>query len=173
MSRLLNSVYCAQHSQQLVVVFCNTCIKPICTECLVDPSHRGHEFCHLIQAPELIREQLNKASKILDSQKTLIENEKRTSDAQLLSIQGGVEDLVCKVLKSTKEVYQLILNFQKSLTDLETSAVVNLLAGSIASLQEPSTDLQKEHLRLLEIRQSQRTLSQLLSLQNNPDLFKQ
>ena len=62
---------------------------------------------------------------------------------------------------------------QKSVQDFETAAIANILAGRVTSLQEPSTDLQKDHLRLLEIRSAQRILSQLLSIQNNIDLVQQ
>ena len=164
---------CSVHTQQAVAIFCRTCSGPVCSLCLAANLHCGHQYCSLIEAPELIRQKLSDSLRILTNQKTTIENEKRTSDSLFQTTQNGTEELIGKILLSTKEAHDVLSALQKSVKDLETWAILNILAGRVTSLQEPSTDLQTDHLRLLEIRQSQRTLSQLITLQNHTDLLKQ
>ncbi|XP_071131765.1 E3 ubiquitin-protein ligase TRIM45-like [Mytilus edulis] len=40
----LNNIHCTTHKEERCPLFCQDCIKPVCSFCVIEPEHKGHNF---------------------------------------------------------------------------------------------------------------------------------
>ncbi|CAC5408252.1 unnamed protein product [Mytilus coruscus] len=132
----LKSIQCTTHNGEKCSLFCKDCKKPICSFCVLEPEHKGHN--------------IEKISTVYNNQLFVLKGIKATIEKNLPDINTGVREC-SSTIDNYNEIKQKIIQREREIKERAT-AEAEVLINELDKLVKPNIDaLVKEKQNIQDI----------------------
>ena len=165
-------LYCPQHQNRELELFCETCEELICLQCTIQ-QHNGHKYNLIGEVFEKHKQEIMSSLNPAEQQKTLASKALEKLDVRCREITDQQAALQAQIHKSSQQLHEIIDLREKELT-IKLNYITQEKLSELASQREQiETTLAKLGSCLDKVKEKLRTGSQGVVLRMKTTLVKQ
>ena len=165
-------LYCQQHQNQELMLYCETCEELICVQCTIQ-QHNGHKYNLIGKVFEKHKQEIVSSLNPAEQQQTLSRKALEKLDVRCREITDQQAALQAQIHESSQQLHEIIDLREKELTN-KLNYVTQEKLGRLASQREEiETTLAKLGSCLDKVKEKLRTGSQGVVLRMKTTLVKQ
>ena len=165
-------LYCQQHQNQELMLYCETCEELICVQCTIQ-QHNGHKYNLIGEVFEKHKQEIVSSLNPAEQQQTLSRKALEKLDVRCREITDQQAALQAQIHKSSQQLHEIIDLREKELTN-KLNYVTQEKLGRLASQREEiETTLAQLGSCLDKVKEKLRTGSQGVVLRMKTTLVKQ
>ena len=165
-------LYCQQHQNQELVLYCETCEELICLQCTIQ-EHHGHKYNLIGEVFEKHKQEIMSSLNPAEQQQTLARNALEKLDVRYNEITDQRAALQAQIHKSSQQLREIIDLRGKELTDKLNYITQEKLSKIAAQRKQIKTPLAQLGSCVDKVKEKLRTDSQGVVLRMKTALVKQ
>ena len=164
-------LYCQQHQNQELVLYCETCEELICVQCTIQ-QHHTHEYNLIVEVFEKHKQEIMSSLNPAEQQQTLARKTLEKLDVRCREITDQQAALQAQIHKSSQQLHEIIDLREKELTDKLNYVTQEKLSRLASQREQIDTTLAQLGSCLDKAKEKLRTGSQGVVLRMKTTLVK-
>ena len=165
-------LYCPQHQNRELELYCETCEELICFQCTIQ-QHHGHKYDLIGEVFEKHKQEIMSSLNPAEQQQTLANKALEKLDGRCREITDQQAALQAQIHKSSQQLHEIIDLREKELTDKLNDITQEKLSQLAAQREQIETTLAQLGSCLDKVKEKLRTGSQGMVLRMKTTLVKQ
>ena len=165
-------LYCQQHQNRELELYCETCEELICFQCIIQ-QHHGHKYNMIGEVFEKYKQEIMSSLNPAEQQKTLSRKALEKLDVRCREITDRQAALQAQIHKSSQQLHEIIDLREKELTKRLNYITQEKLSKLASQREQIETTLAKLNSCLDKVKEKLRTGSQGVVLRMKTTLVKE